>query len=426
MCIGRGWVVWELIVVTASIAVLLTLVRLRVSVGIALVVEGVLIVVLMNPSSLPNVFLQTLMSERTISLVLASFSISVLVELYSLTQMINKLSEGLLGYIRRPALIIAVVPAIMGLLPIAGGALMSAPVVASVGAAIGLSTTLMAFLNVWFRHTIFLIYPMSQVLMTAAALTGHSVTELAVYQVPIMALMMLTGLYVTRRNGKPVSGSGGLVLRESSLRDVLTFLSPILGSIVVALIARQALDTLGYYSDYSVAVGGFFGVALITYLSFKESAGHAGLTKFLTALRSDRVMNMVLSSFGAMLIYYAMMNTGVSSSIGAIISSSKFPVVVTEILLPSIMSLISGSPIVGVTSSIPLLAGLKTFSLGDASLIYLSAFLSYVASPVHLCLVFTVQYFKENLFKVYKYLIPMIILTFTIAISYYYLILVIH
>jgi hypothetical protein len=251
-------VVWELIVVTASIAVLLTLVRLRVSVGIALVVEGVLIVVLMNPSSLPNVFLQTMMSERTISLVLASFSISVLVELYSLTQMINKLSEGLLGYIRRPTLIIAVVPAIMGLLPIAGGALMSAPVVASVGAAIGLSTTLMAFLNVWFRHTIFLIYPMSQVLMTAAALTGHSVTELAVYQVPIMALMMLTGLYVTRRNGKPVSESGGLVLRESSLRDVLTFLSPILGSIVVALIARQALDTLGYYSDYSVAVGGFF------------------------------------------------------------------------------------------------------------------------------------------------------------------------
>jgi len=149
------------------------------------------------------------------------------------------------------------------------------------------------------------------------------------------------------------------------------------------------------------------------------------LIKFLIALRSDRVTNMVLSSFGAMLIYYAMMSTGVSSSIGAIISSSKFPVVITEILLPSTMSLISGSPIVGVTSSVPLLAGLKTFSLGDASLIYLSAFLSYVASPVHLCLVFTVQYFKESLFRVYKYLIPAIMLAFAIAI-FYYLVLTIH
>jgi len=417
--------VWELIVVIVSIVVLLTLVRLGVSVGIALIVEGVLIVVLMNPSLLPNVFLQTLISERTISLVLASLSISVLVELYSLTRMINGLSEGLLGYVRRPTLIIAVVPAIMGLLPIAGGALMSAPVVASVGTAIGLSTTLMAFLNVWFRHTIFLIYPMSQVLITAAALTGHSVIELAMYQVPIMALMMLTGLYMTRRNGKPVSKSGSLVFRESSLRDVLIFLSPILGSIAVALIARQVLDVLSYYSDYSVAVGGFFGVALITYLSFKKSEEPMSLIKFLIALRSDKVTNMVLSSFGAMLIYYAMMNTGVSSSIGAIINSSKLPVIITEILLPSIMSLISGSPIVGVTSSVPLLAGLKTFSLGDASLIYLSAFLSYVASPVHLCLVFTVQYFKESLFRVYKYLIPAIMLAFTIAI-FYYLVLTIH
>ncbi len=90
------------------------------------------------------------------------------------------------------------------------------------------------------------------------------------------------------------------------------------------------------------------------------------------------------------------------------------------------MSLVSGSSIVGVTSSIPLLAGLKTFSLGDASLIYLSAFLFYVASPVHLCLVFSVQYFKESLFKVYKYLIPAIILTFLIAVSYYYVVLAIH
>jgi len=417
--------VWELIVVIVSIVVLLTLVRLGVSVGIALIVEGVLVVVLMNPSLLPNVFLQTLISERTISLVLASLSISVLVELYSLTRMINGLSEGLLGYVRRPTLIIAVVPAIMGLLPIAGGALMSAPVVASVGTAIGLSTTLMAFLNIWFRHTIFLIYPMSQVLITAAALTGHSVIELAMYQVPIMALMMLMGLYMTRRNGKPVSKSGSLVFRESSLRDVLIFLSPILGSIAIALIARQVLDALSYYSDYSVAIGGFFGVALITYLSFKKSEEPVSLIKFLIALRSDRVTNMVLSSFGAMLIYYAMMSTGVSSSIGAIISSSKFPVVITEILLPSTMSLISGSPIVGVTSSVPLLAGLKTFSLGDASLIYLSAFLSYVASPVHLCLVFTVQYFKESLFRVYKYLIPAIMLAFAIAI-FYYLVLTIH
>lgn len=417
---------WEFVVVAVSLVALLTLVRLGIGVGVALVVEGLLIIILMNPLLLPNVFLRTLTSDRTLSLVLASLSISLLVELYSLTHTINKLSDELLGYIRRPVLIIAVVPAVMGLLPIAGGALMSAPVIASVGTVIGLSTTLMAFLNVWFRHTIFLIYPMSQVLMTAATLTGHSVIELATYQVPIMVLMVLTGLYVASRNSKQASALGDLIPRKSSLRRLLILLSPILGSIAVALIARQVLDALNYYSDYSVAVGGFFGVALIAYLSFTESEEHVDLSKFFAALRSDRVTNMVLSSFGAMLIYYAMITTGVSGSIGSAISSVKFPVVITEVLLPGVMSLISGSPIVGVTSSVPLLACLKTFSLGDASLIYLSAFLFYVASPVHLCLVFTIQYFRESLFKVYKYLIPAIILTFSIAISYYYVILALH
>ncbi len=417
---------WEFVVVTASLAALLTLVRLGISVGVALVVEGLLIVTLMNPLLLPNVFLQTLTSDRTLSLVLASLSISLLVELYSLTHMINKLSDELLGCIRKPVLIMVVVPAVMGLLPIAGGALMSAPVVASVGTAMGLSTALMAFLNVWFRHTIFLVYPMSQVLITAAALTGHSVVELAMYQVPMMVLMMLIGLYVTRKNSKQVTMLERPDSRKYSSKNLLIFLSPILGSIIVALITRQILDMLKYYSDYSVAVGGFFGVALITYLSLVNNEKSVDLSKLFTALRSERVMNMVLSSFGAMFIYYAMINTGISTSIGSVVSSIKFPVVVTEVLLPGFMSLISGSPIVGVASSVPLLAGLKTFSLGDASLIYLSAFLFYVASPVHLCLVFTTQYFRENIFKVYKYLIPAIALTFSAAISYYYVILALH
>lgn len=418
--------VWEFITVAVSLVTLLTLVRLKVSVGIALIVEGILIVVLMNPSLLPTVFSQTLTSDRTVSLVLASLSISLLVELYNLTGMINKLSDELLGYIKRPTLIIAVVPAVMGLLPIAGGALMSAPVVASVGATVGLSTTLMAFLNVWFRHTIFLVYPMSQNLITAAALTGHSVIELATYQVPIMTLMVLIGLYITHVNSRQSSTSETLTSKKSSLKELLIFLSPILGSILVALITRQILDTLNYYSDYSVSAGGFFGVSLIIYLSFVKSENRVSLSKFFAALKSDRVMNMVLSSFGAMLIYYAMVITGVSSSIGSVISSVKFPVVITEVLLPGFMSLVSGSPIVGVTSSVPLLAGLKAFSLGDTSLIYLSAFLFYVASPVHLCLVFTVQYFRESIFKVYKYLIPAIILTFALAVSYYYVVLAIH
>ncbi|MEM3849196.1 MAG: DUF401 family protein, partial [Zestosphaera sp.] len=250
----------ELVAVVISMAVLIALIRLKVSIGVALVVEGLIMVLIANPALLPEVLTTTVTSERTVSLVLASLTISLLVELYEVTRLINGLSKELLNFIKKPYLIILVVPALMGLLPIAGGALMSAPVVGSVGAYMGLSPAMMAFLNVWFRHTVAFVYPMSQPLVTAATLTGHSVMELAIYQVPIVCGMIIIGLYLMRRG--TTEGSGAVYKTDgvADTRRLLIYMSPILFSLAVALLSNPILRELSIYSDYSVAVGGLAGV----------------------------------------------------------------------------------------------------------------------------------------------------------------------
>ncbi len=410
----------ELAVVVVSVAALLILLRLNVNIGVALVVEGLLIVLLTKPLLLPDVLTSTLVSERTDSLVLASLNISLLVELYESTKLINKLGDELLRLIKRPYLVIVSLPAVMGLLPIAGGAMMSAPLVGVAGTSIGLNASLMSFLNVWFRHTIYLVYPMNQALMTVAALTNRSVGELATYQMPVMIIMIAIGFYLARRGSTVRSGSTREPNSTADLRKLSIYISPIIVSVVVALTLRPLLLALNVYGDYCVALGGLAGVTLMVAISSAYVKGSVTSVKLLNALRSERVTSMVLSSFGAMLIYHAMMITGISFSLGALISSSGFPVVATEVLLPGVLSLISGSSVAGIASSIPLIASLTTFSLGDASLIYTSSYLFYMVSPTHLCLVFTAQYFKESLMRIYRYLIPAIITLLAFILTYYY------
>jgi hypothetical protein len=86
-----------------------------------------------------------------------------------------------------------------------------------------------------------------------------------------------------------------------------------------------------------------------------------------------------------------------------------------------ILAFMTGSPSGGVAAAISILAGVIAFSSKNASLIYMSAYLGYTMAPTHLCLVFTVDYFKSTLGKVYKYVIPSIIATFAATLAVYIL-----
>jgi len=58
---------------------------------------------------------------------------------------------------------------------------------------------------------------------------------------------------------------------------------------------------------------------------------------------------------------------------------------------------------------LPLIQHLPNF-VNLSVYIYVIGFSGILLSPVHLCLVFTNEYFKSNLLKVYKYLFPPVFL----------------
>ncbi|PUA32540.1 MAG: hypothetical protein B7O98_07785 [Zestosphaera tikiterensis] len=410
----------ELVSVFVAVAVMFALVRLKVDLGLALVVEGLTIVLLSKYYLLPDVVLSTLKSDRSLSLILAALFISTLAELYRVSGLIKVFGDELVKFLRNPTLVLAFIPAVMGLMPIAGGAILSAPVVEVVGGSLGLSTASMAFLNVWFRHTIFFVYPLSQNLMAAAALTNHTLTELAAYQLPLTLAMFLLGyLHIRFRSGGTNlrnSSNGNIVFSKPDVRQLLLSSAPLLTSIAVALLIKPLLDVFKVYSDYSVPIGALVGVVVILVVN---NGGGSRTRMLVKALKERRVASMVLASFGAMLTYYAIVLTGVPEVIASIIQEVKIPMLALELAIPGLLSLISGSSLVGITSSIPLLTLGRSISVSEASLMYFSAFMFYIASPVHLCLLFTNQYFKENLMRTYRYLIPATAVMTVIAVIYF-------
>ena len=61
-------------------------------------------------------------------------------------------------------------PALVGMLPVPGGALLSSPLVERVGE--GMEEKTKAALNVWFRHVLLIVYPFSPALIASAKIAG--------------------------------------------------------------------------------------------------------------------------------------------------------------------------------------------------------------------------------------------------------------
>ncbi len=77
------------------------------------------------------------------------YLIAVLVTLYRETGFIDQLSRELALALKKPWAIIGFVPAILGLLPVPGGALMSIPIIDRIGDYMGLDRSRKSLLNVW-------------------------------------------------------------------------------------------------------------------------------------------------------------------------------------------------------------------------------------------------------------------------------------
>jgi len=388
----------------------------RVNLGITLNATALLLGFLtLNWIEIPTVIVNTTVNAYTIIITLTTFLIMLLSQLYKGTKVINVLSESLSKLIKNSKIVSSVLPAIIGFLPVAGGALMSAPLVDVEAGKLNLKPERKAYINLWFRHTIFPVYPVSQLLILTVALTGITMQALILRQIPVVLVMITVGYII---GFWKVSPQKKKVKKESEktnfgIKSFIWSFSPILATIIVVvcldlagLISIKGLDVL------SASLIGLIVLVLISKLTMQT---------FLKPLKNYEIYGVTFAVYGAFLLKNVVDASNLSQTFQALVANGSINTTMLLTLIPAALGFIMGSPSGSIAISVPILSGILDFSPKTAALLYMSAYLGYLIAPTHLCFTFTAEYFKCSMGKMYKYVIPSFIISFTTALLIYFL-----
>jgi len=307
------------------------------------------------------------------------------------------------------AVLLAIIPALIGLLPMPGGAMMSAPMVDEVGTQMDLPAHRKTFLNYWFRHIWEYIFPLYPALILLSGIVGIPLSRLALAQAPLTVGALAGGVVVGLRGiGGPVGAQAKLARpqRGESLQQLALSIWPI--ALVIVL-------SLGFQIELAISL--VLAILLMT-LVHRVKLRTLG-TVFLHSL-SARTGFLVIS----IMIFNQMVSaSGAAESATATFAAWRIPPILTSAAVPLMVGLLTGLalPMVGISLPLilPIIAGTEQYA-GYVTLAYTAGFAGVLLSPVHLCLALTREYFKSEWAPLYRLLLPSVaILAVAAAVAWF-------
>lgn len=380
-----------------AISVIITLVMRRFNYGLALIF-GALILGSFCGFSLNDfaqVFLSTLTDPVTCELLLVIALIPILAFCMTETGMVGDFLESLKGFVSSRSVLVAV-PAMLGMLPMPGGALFSAPYIDGEAEKMGMGPELKSFVNVWFRHCMALVYPITPAMVLASRLSGVGLLDLILIQIPIFVIYLSAG-YVSC---VPSVRSHSKGVRDAGFHRIIPLfisVSPLF--LVILLIALEVPLAL----------------ALITGIGLVFGLKRVGYGKVLPLMWRGFNWRLVFAVFGMMLFSHMIQASGAINVIISYIGHAETYPLLFLILFSCFTGVATAQPSVALAIVLPMaLQILGNLTPVVVSMLYLTTFFSYLVSPMHLCLILTVGYYKARLQGVYRWLIP---LTFFVCLT---------
>jgi integral membrane protein (TIGR00529 family) len=309
---------------------------------------------------------------------------------------------------------LVLIPAAIGLVPMPGGALFSAPMVGQAVKEKNWSPAWKAAVNYWFRHILEYWWPLYPVvIVTLSIFTIESWQYMAV-QMPFTLVSIAAGYFFLLRNHseallvQPADDSG----QSSVLRVLLpillivlcTLLLPPLYSLVFPVATATTTKLL------SMLTGLLAGLFLLNN-SMQHIEGQR-LFRFLFTLKTGNV----LLTLGGVMIFQALLETsGLLPQAAGQLIETKIPLTVIIGFLPFLAGLVTGIAIGYAGIAFPLVVGLMAVEgtgLTPISTLVLAFTMGYAGmmlSPVHLCFILTREYFTAPYVKVLQYLMPCVL-----------------
>ena len=394
----------DLLKIGAAFALIIVLLRLRWNLGAVMLLASALLgaLYLIGPLEQFKVLIDAGADPVTLNLVGALVLIMVLENIIRKRGLLKQMTDSLSRVARDRRYTMGILPGVIGLLPSAGGAAFSAPMVQEAAGDISISPERRAFINYWFRHIWEYCSPLYPGIILVAAVSRIPLDSLLLSQLPLPVAVVVVGVLFCFRDveGHALPGER----KRDDIRDLVVSLLPIIAAIVMVVVLKLNL---------SVAMA---SIVIALFVMYRYSFPEIG-----TAIKESISLNVILMVFGIMAFKYMLDASGAIEALPRFFRESGLPPVAVFFALPFLVGLLTGLTVGFVGSTFPIIVAM-TGGHPDPGIItfaFASGFAGVMLSPTHLCLLLTVQYFKADLAGTYRLMYVPVLLVFLVGVGVY-------
>lgn len=363
--------------------------------GLVLLLDAALVALLFAypPLAFLNSVLRSLVAEDTLALSGAVFLVLILAELMRRTHAMETMVTSLQALVPDNRITLALMPLTIGLMPMLGGAMFSAPMVNEVGDPLELSPERKTFVNYWFRHSMEYVFPLYSSLLMIAALFEVSVFDFIQASWPLTVISLIAGTVwglagIERPEHTAPTGSH----RETwmmLLRSIWPIFLVVLTVVVLKL--NMIVSLLGVIVIFAAVKG-------------------IGPDQWWDVLKRGFPLHTFTAIFGVFIFKYVMEDAGAVARIPQALGMLGLPVMVIAFVVPMLVGLLTGTAAAALALSVPLVAPLLTSQALDpltaGMWLFTGGFSGVLLSPLHLCLALTHDYFGASWGPLYRRIVP--------------------
>jgi integral membrane protein (TIGR00529 family) len=382
---------YQLLVTVLSFALIPFLIKKKVKLGTAIFIVTITIGVLsgIGVENLGNTIIGVFLNKYSRDTILTVVMVGILGSLLKNYGILNKIVDLMLKMIPNKKAVMMIIPSLIGILSVPGGAVLSAPFINKMGDEMDIIPARRAVINLVFRHVSMFVFPFtSSLLFVKAAIPEINIYRLILTSSPFVVGMVFLGYYIFMKD-KVDDEKRHTEVSPKAIFDLIILTSPIYASVIINLIT-------GFPFFVSMLGSVFITYLLSSKKDFLKTAWQSINYNTIFVITSILILKDIILQLEGMLDIIKsilVMGNGVFSALLIFMAVSFF------------FGFITGYPTSALAVTIPLLT---MMSLGQNELYIYAfflnavAFMGYFYSPLHLCQVLTLGEMKVSAGELYK------------------------
>ncbi len=416
------------IVILLSFALILVLMRYKVPLylGVFAAIIFLAFFIQRGFSVIGQQFIITGKSGDVISLLVIILLILLFSTALRLGGRLDRMTKTFSGLVHNRRTQLATFPALIGLLPMPGGAWFSAPMVKAIAKGIPEHVGQLTAINYWFRHIWEYWWPLYPGVLLATSFTGLSLPHVIAVMLPMTVIVLAIGALTMFRDVRGNQNESNGVSepgKRSSWTMFFIAVWPILAVVIggVALeLARELYESAGhsFYQPLprTIIIAALAVVSIATIVSDRVD-----MRRLLTEYADPKQLELVAMIF-AVLYYKNVLDEGglVVRAVGEL-QAWHIPVWLVIVILPALIGVVTGVVVAAVGVSFPVVLGVAAGAnlplVPVLVVAYTAAMVGVMFSPIHFCLLLSLQYFGDTFGPVYRRITVPLLAVFACAIG---------